>query len=248
MDYNIKSKGKKTFSSGIYFLIVLVTLITITLGAFSQEVVIADTRSINEVPGDFINKVKFDFKYRTAVDVPGRDTYSTMMTLAPWWDSSGDKNHQLNFNNGGIYYRTGVPGAASWEGWQKLVIENSSGNVGIGITTPDSKLSVNGNIRAKEIKVEIVNWPDYVFAKDYSFPSLPETEKHIQEKGHLPGMPSAKEVGTNGINLGEMNAMLLQKIEELTLHLIEQNKEIKIIRKENETQREDIIYLKSKLK
>lgn len=225
MDYNIKSKGKKTFSSGIYFLIVLVTLITITLGAFSQEVVIADTRSINEVPGDFINKVKFDFKYRTAVDVPGRDTYSTMMTLAPWWDSSGDKNHQLNFNNGGIYYRTGVPGAASWEGWQKLVIENSSGNVGIGITTPDSKLSVNGNIRAKEIKVEIANWPDYVFAKDYQLPTLEQTRHHIKEKGHLPGIPSAAEVKVNGIDLGEMNKNLLKKIEELTLYLIEIEKE-----------------------
>lgn len=105
-----------------------------------------------------------------------------------------------------------------------------NGNVGIGTTVPNSKLSVNGNIRAKEIKVEIANWPDYVFAKNYSFPSLFETEKHIKEKGYLPGMPSAKEAEANGINLGEMNAKLLQKIEELTLHLIRQQKEIETLK------------------
>ncbi|SMC75173.1 hypothetical protein [Pedobacter africanus] len=103
-------------------------------------------------------------------------------------------------------------------------IEN--GNVGIGTATPDSKLAVNGNIRAHEIKVETANWPDYVFAKDYELPTLQETEKHIKTKGHLPGIPSAAEVKANGIDLGEMNAKLLQKIEELTLHLIRQQKEI----------------------
>lgn len=99
-----------------------------------------------------------------------------------------------------------------------------NGNVGIGTATPNAKLAVNGNIRAKEIKVETVNWPDYVFAKDYQLPSLQETEQHIKEKGHLPGIPSAEEVKSNGIDLGEMNAKLLKKIEELTLHLIELNK------------------------
>ncbi|SMC75191.1 hypothetical protein [Pedobacter africanus] len=98
------------------------------------------------------------------------------------------------------------------------------GNVGIGTTSPNSKLAVNGNIRAHEIKVETANWPDYVFAKDYLLPTLQETEKHIKEKGHLPGIPSASEVKANGVDLGEMNAKLLQKIEELTLHLIEKEK------------------------
>ena len=100
----------------------------------------------------------------------------------------------------------------------------SSGNVGIGTSSPTEKLSVNGKIRAQEIKVEAANWPDYVFAKEYQLPSLQETEKYIQDKGHLPGIPSAEEVKTNGNDLGEMNAKLLQKIEELTLHLIEKDK------------------------
>lgn len=99
------------------------------------------------------------------------------------------------------------------------------GNMGLGVTdTRGYKLAVNGNIRAKEIKVENANWPDYVFEKSYELPTLLETAQHIKEKGHLPGIPSAAEVKANGIDLGEMNAKLLQKIEEITLHLIAENK------------------------
>jgi hypothetical protein len=102
---------------------------------------------------------------------------------------------------------------------------NSIGNVGIGTISPAEKLSVKGKIRAQELKVEMTNWADFVFAKDYVLPTLAETEKHINEKGHLPGIPSAAEVEKNGIELGEMNKKLLQKIEELTLYLIKAQKE-----------------------
>ncbi len=127
------------------------------------------------------------------------------------------------------------------------------GNVSIGVNnTQGYKLAVNGSIRAKEIKVETTNWPDYVFAKDYKLVSLEQTEKHIKEKGHLPGIPSAKEVKANGVDLGEMNARLLQKIEELTLYLIEIKKENEQERlkqqKKIEKQEKDIILLKSKIK
>lgn len=99
-------------------------------------------------------------------------------------------------------------------------------NVGIGVTNPSEKLSVNGKIRAQEIKVETANWPDYVFTKGYELPSLRETEQHIKEKGHLFGIPSAEEVKNKGIELGDMNAKLLKKIEELTLYMIELNKTV----------------------
>jgi hypothetical protein len=93
----------------------------------------------------------------------------------------------------------------------------------------DGKLQVRGKIRAQEVKVEMANWSDFVFAKDYALPTLQETEKHIKEKGHLPGIPSAAEVEKNGIELGDMNKKLLQKIEELTLYLIEQKKQIETL-------------------
>ncbi len=110
--------------------------------------------------------------------------------------------------------------------------------VGIGTTNPGSyKLAVKGKIRAEEIKVE-TGWADYVFKKDYYLPTLEEVENHIQEKGHLINIPSAKEVKENGIQLGEMNKLLLEKIEELTLYTLQQQKEIqklgKLIEKQDE--------------
>lgn len=109
---------------------------------------------------------------------------------------------------------------------QQVMTWQYNGNVGIGTTTPAERLSVNGHIRAVEIKVEATNWPDYVFQPDYELPTLTQIGEQIKLKGHLPDMPSAKEVETNGIALGEMNKLLLKKVEELTLHLINENKKL----------------------
>jgi hypothetical protein len=112
------------------------------------------------------------------------------------------------------------------------IFEN--GNVGIGTTdTFGRKLAVNGDIAAKDLIVEnaVHPWPDYVFENDYDLLSLEEVEDHINEKGHLPNVPSAKEVEAEGsFSLGEMNKKLLEKVEELTLYLIEQNKQLKELR------------------
>lgn len=101
-----------------------------------------------------------------------------------------------------------------------------NGNVGIGTITPDSKLAVNGKIHTKEVKVDLIGWSDFVFYENYDLPTLKEVEDHIKAKGHLKDIPSEKEVVENGIQLGEMNAKLLQKIEELTLYTIQQEKKI----------------------
>ncbi|SNR62879.1 hypothetical protein SAMN04488009_2833 [Maribacter sedimenticola] len=107
------------------------------------------------------------------------------------------------------------------------------GKVGVGTTSPgDYDLAVNGEIRAKEIKVETANWPDYVFAEYYTLPTLKEVQNHIDQKGHLINIPSAKEIEENGLELGEMNRLLLEKIEELTLYTIKQQNEINLLKKQ----------------
>ena len=132
---------------------------------------------------------------------------------------------------------SGTDNPVSW-GAPKMRI-NRAGEVGIGTTDVDGyRLSVGGSIRAEEIKVEATPWPDYVFEEDYELRSLEETEAYIQENKHLPEIPSAKEMEANGVALGEMNRLLLQKIEELTLHVIE-------LKKENQAQQKEIEKLKS---
>ncbi|WP_316810306.1 hypothetical protein [Pedobacter heparinus] len=133
----------------------------------------------------------------------------------------------------------------------------SLGKVGIGTTdTKGYKLAVAGNVIAESVKVQLQgSWSDFVFADDYKLPTLQQTEQHIKEKGHLPGIPSAAEVKANGIDLGEMNAKLLQKIEELTLHLIRNKKEVDLfkntideLKKENQTLRSSLEKIILKLK
>jgi hypothetical protein len=107
-----------------------------------------------------------------------------------------------------------------------------SGNVGIGTTNPTHKLAVNGTIKAKEVIVETTGWSDYVLAKTYKLQSLSEVEAHINDNGHLPGIPSAAQVAEQGVSIGDMQARLLAKIEELTLHQIAQEKELAALRTE----------------
>jgi hypothetical protein len=122
------------------------------------------------------------------------------------------------------------------------------GAVGIGTTNPGSfKLAVEGKIGAREVNVTLANpWPDYVFEKSYSLPSLEEVKSYIDQNKHLPEVPSAKEMETNGVNVGEMNMMLLKKIEELTLYTIQMNQKMNEVIKENKMQQKEIQQLKNK--
>jgi hypothetical protein len=325
-------------------LILLILTYNATHAQVSSSLTIKDTRSLNDLPNFFDHGIRADFKDRSTIGVPGEGTYSTNLTFAQWdnWNNSGGKNHQLNFNDGGLFYRSASPLDVRWGGWRQILMENENGkvgvgttdpisklsisgsltltsglintsarpsvtsntldygeirgynggsiladdgfirmsagggtngtvksyielsgystipdmdrnivmgtsgnerlridkngNVGIGSTNPDSKLTVKGKIHAEEVKVTQTVPADYVFEKyylgqsslkpDYTLLSLSEVEKFTEANHHLPNVPSAKEIKENGLLLGEMSNVLLQKIEELTLYSIEQKKTI----------------------
>ncbi|WP_419698987.1 hypothetical protein [Mucilaginibacter sp. NFX135] len=120
----------------------------------------------------------------------------------------------------------------------------ASGNVGIGTTTPKEALSVNGNIRSKQVTVESANWPDYVFKKDYQLPSLQDVKAYIDQNQHLPEIPSEQQIAKEGLNLGEMNKLLMKKVEELTLYLIEKDKSIEELKSSLTMQQKQIEEIK----
>ncbi|WP_435356721.1 hypothetical protein [Emticicia sp. SJ17W-69] len=113
-----------------------------------------------------------------------------------------------------------------------MTLFSQTGQLGIGTDNISDltgyKLGVNGAIRAKEIVVNS-NWADFVFEKDYKLPNLHEVERFIANNQHLPNIPSAKEIQKNGVALGETQTLMMQKIEELTLYIIELNKKIELL-------------------
>jgi hypothetical protein len=135
----------------------------------------------------------------------------------------------------------------SWFYGDDIVIDGT-GNVGINILNPTEKLTVNGTVKAREIRVDGQGAPDYVFEESYHKLSLAEVEKYIRLNKHLPEVPSAKELERDGMAVGEMNKLLLKKIEELTLHLIEHERKMNEQAEILTRQQKEISKLKGKIK
>jgi|GEM_PF-2547204 hypothetical protein len=120
-------------------------------------------------------------------------------------------------------------------------------NVGIGTTSinsADYKLYVEIGIRTRKVKIDQLTWADYVFDKNYLLPSLADVEKYIEQNKRLPGVPSTQDVSNNGVDIGDNQAMLLKKIEELTLYMIDLNKKVEALSKENKLLKKKINTIK----
>jgi hypothetical protein len=147
-----------------------------------------------------------------------------------------NSNAQLEIGNSTIYngnYILSYDRVAS--AYKNLVIRTTAdptmtfltnGNVGIGCTNPQVKLAVNGTIKATELQITTTPCSDFVFEKGYNLMDLNILEKFVTNNKHLPDVPSAKEFEENGYSVGEMDDILLRKVEELTLYIIQQQKEI----------------------
>jgi hypothetical protein len=160
------------------------------------------------------------------LDVNGRmrlRNESASVTAGFWLDGTTDVTRSFvgTFNNSTM----GLYGVGS--GWSFLMDVNDGAiMIGTSQKAVGYKVNVGGKIIAEEIRVSLrTNWPDYVFEKNYSLPSFEALEKYIQTNKHLPNIPSAAEVEKNGIAVGEMQTKLMEKIEELTLYMLQLKKE-----------------------
>ncbi len=162
------------------------------------------------------------------MDVAGRMRLRTQAdgNSAGLWLNNPANTNTIAFMGIADAVTTGFYGNVS--GWG-LIMNTNTGNVGIGTLNPTYKLSVNGNIRSKEVVVE-TGWADYVFDKKYKLKSLEEVEKFIEQNKHLPGIPSAEEIEKNGLQLGDTQKRMMEKIEELILYTIALKKEIDILK------------------
>ena len=165
---------------------------------------------------------------------PEVSTINFYIEGAEWafWEDANNQQAPDITNFGGNYTLPVVNGRA-----RMIVSGKTDMRISWGLTSFDNlaigsnflydyKLVVNGTIGAKEIKITDPLTADFVFAEDYQLKPLSEVENYIKENSHLPDIPSAKNMEENGIGVAQMNQLLLQKIEELTLHIIKQQKQI----------------------
>ncbi len=165
----------------------------------------------------------------TALDAAGNESAVSNIVAITTNASSGGGSSYWSLNNQNVYY--------------------TDGNVGIGTSIPDSKLTVKGNIHSEEVKVDLsVPAPDYVFDTDYKLTPMETLQRYIKKNNHLPNIPSAKELEAHGVELGTMNMKLLKKIEEMTLYILEQQNQLDLQKSKNKTLKKRLIKLETLIK
>lgn len=179
------------------------------------------------VVADAVGDSEFGFK----IERNGWIGFCSYLTNGAYGGLSQNGDKGILFSDGQI--DTGSFIIAPWNSTSGGIKIKSNGYIGINTNNTPERLTVNGKVKSKGFITDTSNWSDYVFNKDYKLPTLTEVEQHIAKNGHLPGIPSEKEVMANGVDLGDMQVKLLAQIEQLTLHMIAHQKAIDALQQEN---------------
>lgn len=215
--------GRESYSSGDFF------ITNNRQGTIAKRLTIQDTSGNvaigNQTPAsklDVDGEITMSYGSRIGTLLYDKFTYpdnnSTMGHYSLGWFTDPWNT------NAGTLWVSGCGGMKFFTGGSPRLAIDGSGRVGIGTTIPDHELTVNGTIHAKEIIVTVDIPADYVFKPNYQLMPLSQVEQYVKTNSHLPEIPSAGEITKNGVNVGEMQNKLLQKIEELTLYVIEQQR------------------------
>ncbi len=222
--FGIQAGGNNSLSTGIF--LTAAGNVGIGLSAPTQKLEVSGSMQVNgnsRVNGQVLSVVAHP-EIGGSISL-GNPSKTAAGTASSWniYNMTGSYGNSLQF---WAYDNVGCSGGLCASRF--TIMDN--GNVGIGTSNPGSyKLAVEGIIGARKIKItQQSTWADFVFHPDYKLPSLYEVEAYIKDHQHLPEIPSAEEVEKEGVDVGEMNKKLLQKIEELTLYLIEQQKQNEI--------------------
>ena len=235
------------------------------VGRDEHELYHLDIEPVAYQPGDvrydFVLSDHGDIRNTTALSINGKNgnvgigtnTPTRSLTVAGSFRVGRDEHELYHMDIEPVAYQSGdvrydfvISDHGDIQNDKALSINGKNGWVGIGTVTPDAKLTVKGDIHAEEVRVDLnVPGPDYVFEEEYDLPSLESIQNYVRKNKHLPGVPTAEDMKEDGIDLGVMNMLLLKKVEELTLHLIEQNEEMKMMKELLKSQQYEIDLLKS---
>ena len=223
--------------------ILIIIFFIATSVVFAQDQTINGNLTVKELltsKGLKLNYSTYNGWMATFIDYPG----NSLIIRGP---VGGSHECDLNFRPGSVDGQT----RATWfnmfistgkSAFQKKVVIHTNGNsffnggnIGIGTESPQAKLDVRGKIIAREIEIKVLSGADFVFSPDYTLKPLSELETFVKDNRHLPEIPSEKQMQENGLNVNEMQIKLLQKIEELTLYVIDQQKQINELKSQLKT-------------
>ncbi len=211
--------------------IIALAFVAMTANAWAQTWQTSSSTVLGTTVGDYVWQTGVS---NTTTNYFYQNTWLIRTAAGNGWDRTAwedgisvDASFQTPTTARTWWRRLAVNGVQSWGDGANTYMTLYGSNLGIGSANPDERLTVKGKVHAEEVKVDMnVPGPDYVFEKDYNLATLKEIESYIKKNKHLPEVPSAKEMEANGVLLLEMNMLLLKKIEELTLYVIDQQKQI----------------------